>query len=292
MVMDIIKGIKDFHKKSEPVRVTLGAFMINPALGSATASYYAGEEQRNQAKKDQDNQFVRMRNAAQRAGFNPLTVLRNTGGQGFLGLPTLSKMAAFGNAIGGMFDYYKQQPIDKYNKQVRDLTLKSMNADIANTLANTRYTGILSKQALGSFGSVNSTETGKLLSDRINQTTESGVDLPNDPKVPQGYKVPDEVMEQFPLQVGPTSLSSAPMSAASVVEEQYGDAVSWFYGPVKFIADVYSTGVLSAHKQTGTGFNDPKRGQMVKRRLELIPPALTFNNVTPFRMASPFSPHR
>ena len=167
-----------------------------------------------------------------------------------------------------------------------------MEADIGNTLANTRYTGILSKQALGSVGVTNLADTGKLLSDRIQETTESGVDLPNDPKVPEGYNVPDEVMEQFPPHFGPVSLSASPMSAAAVIEEQYGDALSWAYGPLKFVADVYSTGVLSAHKQTRTGFNDPKRGQAVKRRLELIPPALTFNKVTPFRMAAPYSPHR
>lgn len=265
---------------------------IASAVVGSLFSYKAAQEQRRQAIKDQDNQFVRMRNAAQRAGFNPLTVLRNTGGQGFTGLPTISKAAAFGNAAAGIFDAYRQAPIDKYNKQVRDLTIKGMNADIANTLANTRYTGLLSKQVLGSFLSKSGADIGKLFSKRIEQTTDSGVDLPNDPKVPEGYTVPDEVMEQFPLHLGPLSLSASPMSAASVVEEQYGDALSWAYGPLKFVADVYSTGVLSVHKHTGSGFNDPKRGQMVKRRLETIPPALTFNNVKPFRMASPFSPHR
>jgi hypothetical protein len=121
---------------------------IAGAVLGSLFSYKAAQEQRNQAIKDQDNQFVRMRNAAQRAGFNPLTVLRNTGGQGFLGLPTISKAAAFGNAAAGIFKAIRQAPIDKYNKQVRDLTVKSMKADIGNTLANTRYTGILSKQAL------------------------------------------------------------------------------------------------------------------------------------------------
>jgi type II secretory pathway pseudopilin PulG len=114
---------------------------IASAVVGSLFSYKAAQEQRRQAINDQDNQFVRMRNAAQRAGFNPLTVLRNTGGQGFTGLPTISKAAAFGNAAAGIFDAFRQAPIDKYNKQVRDLTLKGMKADIA-------YTGILSKQAL------------------------------------------------------------------------------------------------------------------------------------------------
>lgn len=125
---------------------------IGAALASSVFSYIGAQQQRKQAIKDQDNQFVRMRNAAQRAGFNPLTVMRLTGGQGFTGLPTLSKAAAFGNAVGGIFDALKNAPIEKYQKQVRDLTLKGMKADIANTLANTAYTGIMSKQALSQIG--------------------------------------------------------------------------------------------------------------------------------------------
>jgi hypothetical protein len=123
---------------------------IAAAVVGSLFSYKAAEQQRRQAIKDQDNQFVRMRNAAQRAGFNPLTVLRNTGGRGFTGLPTISKAAAFGNAAAGIFNAYRQEPIDKYNKQVRDLTLESMKAEIANIKANTRYTGILSKQSTSS----------------------------------------------------------------------------------------------------------------------------------------------
>ena len=67
------KKINDFTYKTEAVTVTAGAYLLHPALGSSAASYYSAKEQRKQAKKDQANQFVRMRNAAQRAGFNPLT---------------------------------------------------------------------------------------------------------------------------------------------------------------------------------------------------------------------------
>lgn len=93
-------------------------------------SYQSAKQQRKQAIADQDNQYVRMRNAAQRAGFNPLTVMRATGGQGFTGLPTISKAAAFGNAAAGIFDAFRQSPIDKYNKQVRDLEIKQRKADL------------------------------------------------------------------------------------------------------------------------------------------------------------------
>jgi hypothetical protein len=97
---------------------------------SGLSSYAAAKAQRKQAIKDQDQQFVRMRNAAQRAGFNPLTVMRATGGQGFTGLPTISKAAAFGNMATGIFDAVRQSPIDKYNKQVRDLEIKQRQADL------------------------------------------------------------------------------------------------------------------------------------------------------------------
>jgi hypothetical protein len=97
---------------------------------SGLSSYAAAKAQRKQAMADQDSQYVRMRNAAQRAGFNPLTVMRATGGQGFTGLPVISKAAAFGNIATGIFDAVRQTPIDKYNKQVRDLEIKQRQADL------------------------------------------------------------------------------------------------------------------------------------------------------------------
>jgi hypothetical protein len=103
---------------------------VAAAVIGAAASHAAAKEQRKQAIADQDNQYVRMRNAAQRAGFNPLTVMRATGGQGFTGLPVISKAAAFGNAAAGIFDAVRQAPIDKYNKEVRDLELKQRKADL------------------------------------------------------------------------------------------------------------------------------------------------------------------
>lgn len=91
-------------------------------------SYQSAKQQRKQAIEDQDQQFVRMRNAAQRAGFNPLTVLRATGGQGFTGLPTISKAAAFGNAAAGIFDVLanKESYIDKYEKKVEQAVAPKM----------------------------------------------------------------------------------------------------------------------------------------------------------------------
>ena len=94
---------------------------IAAAAVSGLLGYKSAQQQRKQAIADQDSQYVRMRNAAQRAGFNPLTVMRATGGQGFTGLPTISKAAAFGNAAAGIFDAVRRSPIDKYNKEIRKL---------------------------------------------------------------------------------------------------------------------------------------------------------------------------
>jgi hypothetical protein len=106
-------------------KLSIAGSVVNGLL-----SYKSAQQQRKQAIADQDNQYVRMRNAAQRAGFNPLTVMRATGGQGFTGLPTISKAAAFGNAAAGIFDAVRQSPIDKYNKKVRDLEIKQRKADL------------------------------------------------------------------------------------------------------------------------------------------------------------------
>jgi hypothetical protein len=130
-----------------PLLGAAGASATTQAIVGAAASYMTAKQQRKQAIKDQDLQFVRMRNAAQRAGFNPLTVMRATGGQGFIGLPVISKAAAFGNLANDLFNAAKQAPIDKYNKEVRDLEIRQRKASIDNTISNTAYTGILANQA-------------------------------------------------------------------------------------------------------------------------------------------------
>jgi hypothetical protein len=116
-----------------PILGAAGASATTQAIVGAAASYMTAKQQRKQAIKDQDLQFVRMRNAAQRAGFNPLTVMRATGGQGFTGLPVISKAAAFGNLANELFNAAKQAPIDKYNKKVRDLEIKQRKADLELT---------------------------------------------------------------------------------------------------------------------------------------------------------------
>lgn len=195
------------------------------------------------AKQDAANKFVDMNAAAKKAGINPLTALRATGGAGF-GMyggmtavaPVLSKFnfaSTFGKNLGT--DFFGGFSKKKLEDKVTQVTKKINTA--------------------GTFAP------------RPPSTTQGGIKLPNDPTIPTGYTVPDEVMEQFPTHVGALSVSPAPMSAAATVEEQYGDVASWFYGPAKFVADMYFTGMEAAVNAGAQGFNNPNRGKMAKKRL-------------------------
>jgi hypothetical protein len=118
---------------------------IAAAAVSGLLSYKAAQQQRKQAIADQDNQYVRMRNAAQRAGFNPLTVLRATGGQGFTGLPVISKAAAFGNMATGIFDAVAQNYVDKYEEEIKQTEQPKMTPFVKSKHINTeRYTAQVS----------------------------------------------------------------------------------------------------------------------------------------------------
>ena len=77
--------------------------------------------------------------AARRAGFNPLTVLRATGGAGFGGtnavMPVMSKQnfaATFmSNAFGQYLTDKKNAPVEEYNKAVRTMDIQQRIHDIA-----------------------------------------------------------------------------------------------------------------------------------------------------------------
>jgi hypothetical protein len=102
------------------------------------AAMDAYNKQRAAEKEDQANKFVDMRNAAQKAGFNPLTVLRATGGAGFGGtnavMPVMSKqnfLATFASQAAGQYLENKANaPIDAYNEQIRKLELEQRQLDI------------------------------------------------------------------------------------------------------------------------------------------------------------------
>ena len=229
---------------------TASKISIASSVVSGAASYAAAKQQRKQAISDQDNQYVRMRNAAQRAGFNPLTVMRATGGAGFTGLPTISKAAAFGNAAAGIFAAVKQSPIDKYNKQVRELELEQRRADVA-----------IAKQTLGA----------------MSKATAMGITGSNKGNNPEATNSRTAITTPF----GTTT--PANVSDAEAVEQRYGDIAQEIYGASTLLSDLYNTGLISAETAFGKkpSFNNPARGQMVKKRLETGILSRTLGRTTP-----------
>lgn len=133
-----------------PIGTVVGALTDTAlAMDQQQRSNRAKKQAYEQNKKDASNKFVDLRNAAQKAGFNPLTALRATGGVGFgsYGAPVLSKQtfaATFGKNLAKGYLDSKETPIDKYNAQIRDLEIKERMARIDNTIASTA--GMLSRK--------------------------------------------------------------------------------------------------------------------------------------------------
>jgi hypothetical protein len=90
--------------------------------------------------------FQAMRDDAQRAGFNPLTVLRSGGMSGYM-IPAMSKQSFAGQMLGGAmtgaFDVWANKDIDAYNAEVRRLDIEQRKADL-------EMTGIMSRNAFSS----------------------------------------------------------------------------------------------------------------------------------------------
>lgn len=108
-------------------------FLAKTLVG-AGVSAAVGNYQRKQALKDQENSLVRMREAASRAGFNPLTAIRAGALSGFQqGLPPGGAAFAaqyLGESIGEAFDKKANEPIEKYNAEIRKLELEQRKMDI------------------------------------------------------------------------------------------------------------------------------------------------------------------
>lgn len=126
-----------------------GVVLMDPVTASALAkvgsSIVSGIIGRRSAKKDlwEQRQYdrqalARLREDAENAGFNPLTVLRagalssmNTPGR-ILPPPAAAFAAQYlGDAIGEAFDKKANEPIEKYNAKIRDLEIKQREADLS-----------------------------------------------------------------------------------------------------------------------------------------------------------------
>jgi hypothetical protein len=88
----------------------------------------------------------KLRKEAEAAGFNPLTVLRATGGQGFNkgssgALASASFWSSFANSAGQIVRQF-----DPFERKRKELELVQRSASIADTIMNTRYIGKLASQ--------------------------------------------------------------------------------------------------------------------------------------------------
>jgi hypothetical protein len=261
------------------VMMSAGAKMMLNVGASALGTHLDNQQIKKQnaraaaaARARQGNFYVNLRNAAQRAGFNPLTVLRSgtagayqAEGNSYDTMPLLTSNS-FANMM--MDAEESQVRMDNMRAQERNMQ-QQQNIDKLNY--ELRKAELEVGQRLATQELINKVPSGITVMDSnnaANVTTDEGVDLPNDPAIPAGYTVPKEVMEQFPIHLGAISLSGSPMSPAAVVEEQYGDFVSWIYGPAKAVGDLYYTGFKYAVDNGAQGYNHPKRGEMLKQRLQ------------------------
>lgn len=174
------------------------------------------EKNRALAQSDAANKFIDMSAAAQKAGINPLTALRTTGAAGFGAYggfasqavaPVLSSFSfarTFAtNVAETYFDQKVNEPIDKYNKQIRDLEIQQRLADLRLTKGQI---GVMSsQQALQQLSGTNPMSAERTAIEAF------------------GY-----------------SNQPADMSDAEVAETRYGDIAQEAYGLSVLVADVAS----------------------------------------------------
>jgi hypothetical protein len=203
------------------------------------------KKNRELAKQDAANKFVDMGEAADKAGINRLTALRATGGAGFgnyggytAQAPVLSRASFIETFGGSMLKTWATNkinaPIDKYNAEVRKLELEQRRLDIK-----------LGKQQLDALRSV-------------------GVGIGSN----EGNN-PEATNSRTAVTTPAGTIKPANVSDAEAYEQRYGDIVQEIAGISVLLSDLYNTGLISAQTAFGKkpSFNNPERGQMVKRRL-------------------------
>jgi hypothetical protein len=123
---------------------------IVPALQTATALVGAKASSDAAKASQRGTDLKKLRKEAEAAGFNPLTVLRATGGQGFNkgssgALASAAFWSSFANSAGEIAEQF-----DPYRQEMRRLDMAQAEASLANTKASTKAMGV--KAPLQSFG--------------------------------------------------------------------------------------------------------------------------------------------
>lgn len=218
------------------------------------------------AKRKQANFYVDLRNAAQRAGFNPLTVLRSGTAGAYADAGYAPALTS--NAFTNMFNDMRETDARIKNMEAQERNM-AHNQRMDELNYNLRKAEYQFNQGLASKELVQELPSNKVVfnKDRVLSTSEDGALLPNDPTIPTLNTVPKENIEQFIPYIGPVTISPAPMAPAAVVEEAWGDAISWAYGFPKLVADSYYTGMKYAVDNGARGFTHPMRGALITNRL-------------------------
>ena len=230
------------------VMMSAGAKMMLNVGASALGTHLDNQQIKRQnakaaaaARARQGNFYVNLRNAAQRAGFNPLTVLRSgtagayqAEGNSYDTMPMLTSNS-FANML--MDAEESQVRMDNMRAQERNMqhqqNMDKLNYDLRKVELE------LSRASMGVLASGNGSEETEF------EPTPTGIDpkdIPGDPEVPDGFAVTKESVEQHVPSIMGQAIHPAPISATAVIEEQYGDVASWLYGVGKVGADVINTG--------------------------------------------------
>lgn len=112
-----------------------------PSLVSGVFGMFGAKKRRKQARSDQKKQFERLREAAERGGFNPLTALQSTGGAGFGSLPSsappLASIDFIRDSLKGVSDEVtgvaaERRATDRFNRELAELQLEKAKAASEN----------------------------------------------------------------------------------------------------------------------------------------------------------------
>lgn len=223
--------------------------------------------------------FQAMRDDAQRAGFNPLTVMRSGGMSGYM-IPAMSKQSFAGQMLGGAmtgtFDAWANKDVDEYNAEVRRLDLEQRRADLSYI---GRMTGQLSSQRYAEPSQI----SGSMLEMGMNVNPIPPLSpVSVQTLVPGTGKTLDEILAQNPVDVSVSKTSEGSYVNNNLQAQLFpmvtpdGNTVyvPWdpqdadlgamlggtlSYGAFK-VYDFVKSRADSAIQQGNFGFNNPNRG--------------------------------